>query len=391
MRRMSPWNRRPAPPGDADQPGIHGPVRLARSGADPTASMRPGDIAVVDIPDLDQRIAESLVQRRVAAVVNAAPSSTGRFPNLGPRVLAEAGIPVLDAVGSDVLARVRNGDVVRLHDDQVFKEDSVVAAGATLDPTVVSERLGEAGRGLSTRLATLTANAADHLDREHELLLDGARVPKLSTRLRGRPVVVVSPTYDVVADLRRIRPWIRDRGAVLVGAGAGADLLLGQGLRPAVVVGSMDELSDEALKSGAEVVVVASHRRSEGHERFERAGVDAVPFVATGSSADLAIVMADTHEAAVIVQAGAPPSLPDVLERDTQETASALIAQLRAGTRLVDAKAVGVLSARQRTWWAPMLLLLAGVVAVAVAVGVTPVGQEWFAPLSDLPWIEELP
>jgi len=59
--------------------------------------LKPGEIAVIAHPDLDEVAADSLRRARVRAVVNTAPSITGRYPNLGPSLLLAAGIPLLDA------------------------------------------------------------------------------------------------------------------------------------------------------------------------------------------------------------------------------------------------------------------------------------------------------
>src|SRR5579859_4960168 len=101
-------------------PGIVGVAR-----ADPKTKvlvrrLEPGDIAVIDHADLDRVSADELIACRVAAVVNGAKSVTGRYPNLGPGLLVEAGIPVLDDVGREVLARVTEGMTVRLDKDILY-------------------------------------------------------------------------------------------------------------------------------------------------------------------------------------------------------------------------------------------------------------------------------
>ena len=80
-------------------PGVAGTVRLDRRTKNLTKRLRPGDIAVIDHVDIDRVSADALVGCRVAAVVNAAPSISGRYPNLGPEILVSAGIPLLDGVG----------------------------------------------------------------------------------------------------------------------------------------------------------------------------------------------------------------------------------------------------------------------------------------------------
>lgn len=380
---MSRRNRPSEGSADATTDDIVGVVRFARTGDASSKALRDGDIAVVDLPDLDRGQAEALVARNVRAVLNAAESSTGRFPNLGPQVLADAGITLIDHVGAGIWSRLRSGDTVRIADGKVFKDEVLVAQGHMVDDATRSQRLGVAERDLATRLGSLTANASDHLERERELLLEGARIPRLSSRLRGRPVVVVSRTYGWQDDLKRIRRWIRDSGAVVVGVTAGADALIDAKITPDVVIGHLEDLSDRALRSGADVVVVTASGRSEGHERFERAGVDVTTFTASGAPSDLAILLADSNDAPVIVEVGAPRGLVEFLERGTAEVASSFVTRLRASSTLVDARAVAHFTRRTMPAWPVLLVLVAGVLAVVAAVGVTPTGGDWYDALGD--------
>ena len=397
---MPPWNRRSAPTDTA--PGFTGVARFARRGDEAHASLRAGEIAVVELTDLDRSQAEALVDRRVRAVINAAQSSTGRYPNLGPRILADAGITLIDQVGEGVWTRLKSGERVRIDGNRVYKGESLVAQGVSQDDATVTASLGEADRGLSTQLESLMANATDHLQRERAMLLEGARVPRLGKRLRKRPVVVVSKAFNWQTDLRRIKKWIRERDPVLIGVADGADALLDSGYKPHVVVGTLDELSARAFHSGAEVVVTATstHDKDSAHgkggaERFEKAKVDPIWFIATGSANDLAIVLADSNDAPVIVEVGAPQGLVEFLERGPADVASSFVTRLRAGSRLVDAKAAAHFGARAMPMWPVLLILLAGVVAVLVAVAITPVGGDWFDSLGERiddarTWIEGL-
>lgn len=380
---MPPWNRRTTLANDA-APGFTGVARFARRGDGAASSLREGDVAVVDLPDLDRGQAEALVERRVRAVINASESSTGRFPNLGPTVLSEAGITLIDQVGQGVWTRLKSGETVRIDGSRVFKGAMLVAQGISQDDVSVTASLGEADRGLSTRLESLMANATDHLQRESALLLEGARVPRLGKKLRKRPVVVVSKSYGWEGDLRRIRRWIREHDPVLIGVAAGSDALLEAGHKPHVVLGALDELSDRAIRAAGDVVVTATAAQHQGGaERFERAGVDPIWFIATGSATDLAIVLADSNEAPVIVEVGAPQGLMQFLERGPADVASSFVTRLRAGSRLVDAKAAGHFAAQSMPLWPVLLILVAGVVAVMVAVAITPVGGGWFDSLDD--------
>ncbi len=399
MATMSRWKSRADKSGtttqQADDPTVSGVAKFARPGDNAAKSLKSGDIAVVDLPDLDRTQAEALVARDVRVVINAAASSSGAYPNLGPRVLADAGVLLIDKVGPGIFSRLRSGEKVQIRDGKIFKGEVLVAQGTSLDDAAVSASLGQAEQGLATQLGSLTANAADHLERERAMLLEGARVPRLRPRLRGRPVVVVAKSYEWESDLKKIKRWMREHDPVVVAVTDAADALLSRGITPHVVIGPVADLSDRALRSGADVVATSGSGKVTGHERFERAGVDAHAFVAAGSPSDLALVLAGENEATVVVQAGQPKNLVQFLERGAAEVASTFVTRLRASSLLVDANAVGRLSARAMPMWPIFLLLLAGLVALFVAVGVTPVGQEWLDAagerLTDLrTWIEGL-
>ena len=80
-------------------PTVVGRARLGRRTKDLVKRLGPGDIAIIDHADLDRIAAEDLVASGVGAVVNVAESSTGRYPNPGPLVLARAGVPLIDVAG----------------------------------------------------------------------------------------------------------------------------------------------------------------------------------------------------------------------------------------------------------------------------------------------------
>ncbi len=359
-----------------------GTVRFARHGKD-FATLRAGDVAVVDLPELDSRQAQSLIDQRVRAVINASPSSSGRIPNTGPQMLSHAGITLIDVTSEGIWSRLNSGDRVRIDRGSVFKDEILVASGVELDQRRTAADLAAAQSGLATRLDSLTANAADHIQREHAMLMDGVSVPRLRTRLRHRPVVVVSRGFDDAADLRGLRRYIESSDPVLIGAGPGADLLLEAGYVPRIVIGSLDTLSDRAIRSAGEVVVTTTSGVLDMPERLERHGKEISTFVSTGSDDDLAILLADTNEAAVIIHVGAPANLSQFLERAPTDVARMFVAKLRAGSKIVDAKAVHYFSANRVPVWPLLLLLLAGVIAVIAAIAVTPVGHDWFGSTGD--------
>lgn len=358
--------------------GVTGVARFERDNLNTSRKLKSGDIAVIDHMDLDRAHAEALVDAGVRAVVNVSASSTGRYPNLGPHVLAQAGVLLIDEVGPSIWSKLKSGDKVRLEGGDIYRNEILVATGTELDGAQITGMLKTAQNEMSTKLESLSANAGEHLRREQAMLLEGAGVPRLRTRIREHPVVVVSKTYDYLRDLRGLRGYIKEYDAILIGAGAGADALLDAGYTPDLAVGALDDLSDRALKHSGEVVITSASGKLTAVDRLEKAGANAQTFVATGSDEDLALVLADANDASVIVLVGGHTSLVEFLDRGPTEMSSAFLTRLRVGSKLVDAKAVGEFYTNRISAWPILLMLLLGVLAVGAAIAVTPVGESWF-------------
>src|SRR5262249_14636027 len=145
--------------------GIAGPVRLDRRTKRLTGRLRPGDIAVIDHLDIDRVAADALVATEVAAVVNAKPSISGRYPHLGPEVLTRAGTPLADDVGEDVFSALREGTSVRIVDGDIIVGDKIVATGARQDADTVAQAMSDAREGLSVQLEAFAANTMEYLKR----------------------------------------------------------------------------------------------------------------------------------------------------------------------------------------------------------------------------------
>jgi uncharacterized membrane-anchored protein len=362
-------------------PGVHGAARVDAQVKDLVRRARPGDIAVIDRLDLDAAGARLLLAAGVGAVVNAAPCSSGRYPNLGPQVLVEAGVPVLDRVGPEVLRVVGDGDRLRLDGESLYRGESVVASGDRLTPESVHLSMERARAGLAVQLEAFAANTVEHLRQERDLLLDGDGVPELSTVLAGRPVVVVSlgPTWK--DDLDRLRPWIRSEDPVLVGVDEGAEALLAVGLRPHLVVGNPDLVTEDVLTCGAEVVVRCDRGgAAHGLHRAEQHGARTVVFPVAGSSEDAALLLVHAHDAALIVGVGSHVALAELVDRGRADMAATFLTRLKVGNRLVAASTVAQVYRRPAAaWplWVLAVLLLGALVATAVLAGdATPVG-EW--------------
>jgi uncharacterized membrane-anchored protein len=355
------------------RPGIQGVARVDRHTEALLRRLRRGDIAVIDHLDLDKVTAEALVRRRVAAVVNAAPSSSGRYPNLGPEILVTAGVPLVDAVGPEVLASIEEGDRLRIDGDRIFSGDNLVAIGICQSIATVEAAMVAAHAGLAVQLEAFAGNTVEYIRRDRELLLDGVGVPDLRTKLAGRSAVLVMNGAECASDLSRLRPYLKNCHPVLLGVGEGADALLAAGYRPHLVVGEPDALSDDALRCGAEVVVHV-HRDGgvRGLQRVEDSGAAHVLFAAGGNSEDVAMLLADDKGAQLIVTAGASASLIEFFDQARTGMASTFVTRLRVGGKLVDARAVSSLHRPAMSRWPLLLLVLAALVAIVVGVLQTP-------------------
>ena len=363
--------RRTAPAG----PGISGTARVDTRTKSLTKRLRPGDVAVIDHLDIDRVSAEALVACRPAAVLNAARSTSGRYPNLGPDILVEAGIPLVDDLGPDVLT-LAEGQEVRVLDNQVLDGDRLVAEGTRQDVESVAAAMAEARTGLAVQLEAFAANTMDYLRRERDLLLDGVGVPEIRTSIEGRHVLIVVRGYHYKEDLVILRSYIKEYRPVLVGVDGGADAIIEAGWKPDLIVGDMDSVSDRALQSGAEIVVHAYRDgRAPGVERMEQLGVEHVVFPATGTSEDVAMLLADDKGAELIVAVGTHATLVEFLDKGRAGMASTFLTRLRVGGKLVDAKGVSRLYRQRISSWQLVWLAFAGVAALVAALASTVAGQ----------------
>ncbi|XTZ15638.1 putative cytokinetic ring protein SteA [Micromonospora echinospora] len=367
------------------EPGsLVGTVRLDRRTKRLVGRLRPGEIAVIDHVDVDRVAADSLVAVGVAAVLNAKPSISGRYPNLGPEVLVSAGIPLLDDLGEGVFQRIREGDVVRIEGNTVYVGDDPVAHGTLQDAESVAKAMADAREGLSVQLEAFAANTMDYLKQERDLLLDGVGVPEIQTSMRGRHCLIVVRGYDYKDDLDVLRPYIREFKPVLIGVDGGADALVEAGYTPDMIIGDMDSVTDDVLRCGAEVIVHAyPDGRAPGLARVNGLGVPAQTFPAAATSEDLAMLLADEKGASLLVAVGTHATLVEFLDKGRGGMASTFLTRLKVGGKLVDAKGVSRLYRQSISGSSLLLLVLSAVAAMASAVAVSTVGKAYLGVASE--------
>ncbi|MQA98968.1 MAG: hypothetical protein GEU78_01525 [Actinobacteria bacterium] len=350
--------------------------------------MEPGEIAVIDHEDIDRVSAEGLVQQKVGAVIDASKAATGRYPNLGPLLLATAGITILDDCGPEVM-RIPENARVMIEGDKVLRVDrgrkKVVAEGRVVDRDLAERIFDDSKRSIGAEIERFAENTIEYIRDERDVLLEASRLPEVRTDFHARQVLIVVRGHDYKQDLAHLRAYIREVKPILVGVDGGADALREFGLRPDMIVGDMDSVSNEALLTGAEVVVHAYPGGSApGLERLNALEVPSVTFEATGTSEDIAMLLAFERGAALIVAVGTHTNLVEYMDKGRRGMASTFLTRLRVGPILVDAKGVSRLyDARVRR---SDLFLLIGAALAALIVAV--VLSDPLRGLVEVRWIE---
>ncbi|MDQ4068859.1 MAG: putative cytokinetic ring protein SteA [Actinomycetota bacterium] len=350
---------------------------LGRARVDPRTKnliprLQPGEIAVIDHEDLDRVAAEGLILAKAAAVVNAARSSTGRYPNLGPLLLAAAGIPVVDDVGKGVMTEVREGEILEVDGNEVRRDGLVVAAGTCHTLESLEAQLETARQSLGDELERFAENTLEYLRRERHLLTDSPALPELAVDLAGRHVlIVVRGGSDARADLATLGPYIREMQPVMIGVDGGADVLLQAGHKPQIVIGDFDSVSNEALEGGAQLIVHAyPGGGAPGAARLQELGVDYTTFEAAGTSEDVAMLLAYEKRAELIVAVGTHASMIEFFDKGRSGMASTFLVRLKVGPILVDAKGVSRLYQSRVRTSDVVLLVVAALFAMLVMVAV---------------------
>jgi uncharacterized membrane-anchored protein len=320
---------------------VEGTARLGERTKHLVKRLRPGEVAVVNHVDIDRIAAEELIEAGVVAVLNAAPSSSGRYPNAGPLMLARAGIALVDAPDANLFELLRDGSQVRVSGGAIFVGDEEVAQGRRLRVAELEREMQEHRQRIDEALGEFAENTVAHVREETDLLTGNIAFPPTRASFRDRHVLIVVRGERHRRDLKALRAYIRDVRPLIVAVDGGADGILEAGLKPDMILGDMDSASDAALRCGAELIVHAyPDGRAPGRERLLEVGLDHQVIPAAGTSEDVAMLMAYEKGATLIVSVGAHFNLVEFLDRKRGGMSSTFLTRLRIGERLVDAKGV---------------------------------------------------
>jgi uncharacterized membrane-anchored protein len=350
-----------------------GHARLDRRTKDLTRRVGPDDVAIIDHADLDRVSAEELVESGVRVVVNVSDSQTGRFPNPGPLELVRGGVRLIDAPGADLFEQVSDGELLSVRGAGLYRNGTCLTTGRVLNEHELVRALEDQRSRVTIALQAFAENTLEYLRDEGRLLTEGIDLPTLQTRLRDRHVLVVARGPGHKRDLRMVRGYVRDYRPVLIGVDGGADAIVEAGLKPHLIVGDMDSVSDRTLGSGAEILVHAYRGGgAPGARRLEQLGLPFHSVSVPGISEDLAFLLAYEKGAQLIVAVGTHFNLIEFLERDRAGMSSTFVTRLKVGEILVDAKGVSRLVAPRVGLWPLVVLAAAGLLAMVVAVLASP-------------------
>jgi uncharacterized membrane-anchored protein len=385
---------------------VKGRVRAGRRTKLLVRHMSRGEIALIDHLDIDRVSAEELIAAGAAAVLNCRASASGTYPNLGPQLLVEAGVLLVDLPDDALFERVTDGEelavVVSQGSDEldagsagwrehgeivgdVLRDGELLVRGEVLDTERVRAETDARRREIGEALERFARNTIEHMREERELLAGRIELPRFATDFRDRSTLVVVRGVGHQRDLRALRPFIRDMRPVIVAVDGGAEAVLEAGLVPNMIVGDMDSAGESALRCGAELVL-HSYRDGEapGRERLEQLELPYKVVPAPGTSQDLALLIAAEKGARLIVSVGSQFNLVEFLDRNRKGMSSTFLTRLRIGEILVDAKGVSRLYHPRPSLKPLLAVIAAGIVALAAVVWMTPALHD----VANLLWLK---
>ena len=148
-------------------------------------------------------------------VLNAARSSTGRYPNIGPLILVEAGVHLVDLPGQPLFEELDDGERITVRGGVVSRDGKPLFEGEVQELDAIRHAHDRQRLKLGEALEAFAENTMSHIRDERELLGGRLDLPEFDTRFRDRPCLIVVRGVDHQKDLRILRPYVRDQRPVL--------------------------------------------------------------------------------------------------------------------------------------------------------------------------------
>lgn len=354
---------------------INGKAAVTKRAKSVGRNLPTNQIVVINFEDLDMYGAEAILSNKPKAVVNAARSITGRYPNLGPRLLLQAGIPLIDDCGGAVIDIRDSSNLILDEDGTISADGEYIATGKWIEEAYLEQVMDTAGHGMILQLKTFAANTLEYVEQEAEIILEGKGIPRINTQFSGRHTLLISRGYNIKPLLKELKPYIKNFKPLIVGIDNGADAALEAGIKLDLVVASLDQVSDNVLRSGAELVARCNYDGTmPGVARAEEFGVVPVPFVFSGNSEDIALILADNLGSDLLVSISGSSSIYEFLDKGRQGMSSTFITRLKVANKLLDASSVRFLYQPSGAWFV-FLLVVVSICCMIVALATTNAGH----------------
>ncbi len=358
---------------------VKGILRMDKKTKNIFSRIKPGEIAIINHPDLDEVAAEGLLRCRIKAVINASSFMTGHYPNKGPELLINNKIQLVELPDDKIFSLVKEGEILEIKSGNLWHKNRKILSGCVLTKEDILRKKQKANNNMSKLLDDFVQNTLDYALKEKDLILGGLKLPKLSTIIKGKHVLVVVRGQNYRQDLKIVLNYIEEEGPVLIGVDGGSDALLEFGFTPDIIIGDMDSVSDKALRKGKEILVHAyADGRSPGEEKLKELGLNYKVFPSPGTSEDIALLLAYEKGAELIVALGTHSNMIDFLEKGRPGMASTFLVRLKVGSRLIDAKGVSQLYSGKYKSNSVFLLIAAAIIPMALIISFSPLVQHFF-------------
>lgn len=324
-------------------PKIEGMARYHAKTKHLIPQLKPGDIAFLSHQDIDPLAAESLAERKIQAVVNVEPSMSGKFQHDGVRVLLNRNIPVFDiewkrkAVEDFFPIKIENNQCLTFGDGQwnfggearYYDEDRL----AQLKRKALCRHENEFRR--------FAKNSLYHADKDLSPMLDSLFDWKSQGEIRGKEVLLVIRGTDYEKDLQAIKRWVKKKKLYKIAVDGAADGMFKHSLRPDLLIGDMDSVSEQACRKVSRILVHCRvNGESPGKKRLDEMKVayESLPFI--GMSEDAAIAWACKEEAARLYIVGGHRGMEEYLCKGRKGMGSSLLLRMWAGCQVTDLKGI---------------------------------------------------
>ena len=337
-----------------------------------------GEIAVINVADLDRESAAALVEAAPIAVLNAQPSLTGRAAALGPRLILDAGITLVDDLGQDIMS-LREGQEVAVTGGKVLVDGGIIATGRAVSAQDLDVQVADS----ATLFAGFEGSVEDYLAKDGATVLRGEGVPSIDG-LGKRPILLVSAASEAASDCRALARWRSEAAPFVIAVDGGADIALKAHLTLDLVVGDADLMSEKAIRRARSFIVrVGGDGLAPGAQRLDRMGIVYERVAMAGTSLDAALVVAAHSSATAVITAGVSYGEAELVDAGRALVAPAFFSRLAVGSRLIGAQAVAATFRPRPRGWTLVLLALVALGLMGVALWSTPWGNDLLHPITS--------